>query len=81
MRTSLGENANMGEQQKLQSPTGWTEKRSAVVGYHWLKLKKNTIRKRFEKPRMFRAKEIWSTSGCLVERRVVGGFHWLGGGK
>ena len=34
LRTSLVENANMGEHQELQSATGWTEKRSAVVGYH-----------------------------------------------
>ena len=50
-------------------------------GYHWLKLQKMQKmwdKKWFEKPRMFRVKEIWSTSECLEERRVVGGLHWWG---
>ena len=76
LRTSLVENANMGEHQELQSATGWTENLSVVLGHHWLKLQKMQI-KWFEKPRMFRVKEIWSTTGCTEERRVIG-FHWLG---
>ena len=54
MRTSLFETVNMGEHQELQSATGWTEKRSAVVGYHWLKLQKmhdqNMISKKQDVP-------------------------------
>ena len=67
LRTSLFENANMGKNQELQSATGWTEKRSAVVGYHWLKLQKkhdqNMILKKQDVPCQGNMEHNWIYGG------------------